>query len=49
MGLVRLRKHMVKLHEEGVAVKQIAMGVGYSRKTVYKWLRRYGEEGGGMA
>jgi len=43
--IVRTRRQMVELRKQGVPVAEIAQRLGFSQKTVYKWLRRFATEG----
>lgn len=39
------RRLVVQDHEEGVSISELAEIYGVSRKTIYKWLERYDEQG----
>jgi transposase InsO family protein len=39
------RALMVQDHEEGMSISELSEIYGVSRKTVYKWLERHGEQG----
>lgn len=43
--VVKTRHRMVELRGEGVPVTEIAQRLGFSKKTVYKWLGRFRAEG----
>ena len=43
--VIKQRLAWIKMHERGVPVTQVCLHYGISRKTFYKWLRRY-QEGG---
>ena len=43
--VIRQRLAWIKMQERGVPVTQVCLHYGISRKTFYKWLRRY-QEGG---
>uniref|UniRef100_Q01SC5 Resolvase helix-turn-helix domain protein n=1 Tax=Solibacter usitatus (strain Ellin6076) TaxID=234267 RepID=Q01SC5_SOLUE len=36
---------MIRDHEEGMSISELAEVYGVSRKTVYKWLERHDEQG----
>jgi len=39
------RAVMVRDHDEGMSISELAEIYGVSRKTVYKWLDRHDEQG----
>ena len=43
--VIKQRLAWIRMHERGVPVTQVCLHYGVSRKTFYKWLRRY-QEGG---
>ena len=43
--VIKQRLAWIKMHERGVPVTQVCQYYGISRKTFYKWLRRYREGG----
>src|SRR4030042_657299 len=43
--VIKQRLAWIKMHERGAPVTQVCLHYGISRKTFYKWLRRY-QEGG---
>ena len=45
IGVVESRMEAVIRHAEGERVSALSREYGVSRQTIYKWLRRFGEEG----
>ncbi len=45
IGVVESRMEAVIRHAEGERVATLSRECGVSRQTIYKWLRRYGDEG----
>lgn len=45
IGVVESRMEAVIRHAEGERVSTLSREYGVSRQTIYKWLRRFGEEG----
>ena len=43
--VIKQRLAWIKMHERDAPVTQVCLHYGISRKTFYKWLRRY-QEGG---
>src|SRR5262245_46985427 len=45
--VVELRQELVRKHlREGISVSEVASSYGISRKTAYKWIERFTEQGG---
>ncbi len=46
--VIKQRLTWIKMHERGVPATGAPKHYGISRKTLYKWLRRYQEAGQGL-